>query len=107
MAIGSVDFRPIMSKVNEVARIQNEQQQRVLGQEQQQAEASVRQAEQDTRSVHSQDQTNKVTITDKEEKRGGGSRKQNQNQESENNEEKKDRKEESSLTREGHIDIRL
>lgn len=68
MAIGPVDFRPIMSKVNEVARIQNEQQQRVLGQEQQQAEASVRQAEQDTRSVHSQDQTNKVTITDKEEK---------------------------------------
>lgn len=52
MAIGPVDFRPIMSKVNEVARIQNEQQQRVLGQEQQQAEASVRQAEQDTRSVH-------------------------------------------------------
>lgn len=106
MAIGPVDFQPIMSKVNEVARLQNEQQQRVLGHEQQQAEASIRQADQNTKSVHAQDQANKVVITDKQKERDGGGQ-QKQKQESESNEEKKEQKQQSSPPKERHIDIRL
>jgi hypothetical protein len=104
MSIGPVDFRPVMSKVSDLARQQTEQQQRILGQEQQQAETSVKQAEQNTKSVHSQDEASKVTIKDKEE-RGGG--RQRQNQDREDREEKKDKKEQSAKPQERHIDIRL
>lgn len=108
MAIGPVDFQPIMSKVNDVARIQNEQQQRIIGHEQLQAETSVRQAEQNTKSVHSQDQANRVTISDKQKERSGGGQLK-QNQESETHEEKKEQKnnKKASLPQERHIDIRL
>lgn len=102
MAIGPVDFRPVMSKVNDVARQQTEQQQRIIGHEQQQAESSVRQADQNTKTVHAQDEANKVTITDREE-RGGG--RQRQKQEKEESEKKK--KEKSANTEERHIDVRL
>jgi len=104
MAIGPVDFRPVMSKVSDVARQQTEQQQKILGQEQQQAEATVRQADHNTKSVHAQDEANKVTITEKEE-RGGG--RQRQNQKKEDGEENREKKEKSAKSPERHIDIRI
>lgn len=113
MAIGPIDFQPIMSRVNEVARIQNGQQQKIIGNEVQQAEAVFRQAEQNTKSVHAQDQANKVVITDKEKERSGG-QKQSQDQENEEREEKKDRVQATyqsnkklSVPEEPRIDIRL
>ena len=114
MAIGPVDFQPIMSRVNEVARIQNGQQQKIIGNEVQQAEAAVRQAEQNTKSVHKQDQANKVVITDKEKERNSGGKKQNQSKDNEEREEKKERlkgtyriNKKLAVPEERHIDIRL
>jgi hypothetical protein len=106
--IGPMDFQPIMPKVNEIARTQNELQQRVLSGEQQQAESAVKQAEQDTKTVHSQDEANKAIITEKERER----KRQNarQGKDSEDGKEKAEDKKEKDglLPQERHtIDIRL
>lgn len=104
MAIGPVDFRPMISKASDVARQQIEQQQKIIGHEQQQAEATIKRADQNTRSVHSQDQANKVTITEKEERNSG---RQGQAKEQEEREEKRDKENQKTKPKGVHIDIRI
>ena len=74
MSIRPVDFQILMPKVNEVGKNQSAEQQKVTSQVLGQAESSVKQAEQQTQSVHSQKEAQKTAINEKqrEQKRNKG-----------------------------------
>ena len=69
MSIRPVDYQILMPKVNEVAKIQSEEQQRLVVQAQQNADNSVKEASQDLRSVHTQREAQKIVITDEQKNR--------------------------------------
>lgn len=107
MSIRPVDYQIMMPRVNELARNQNEQQQRVIAHAQQQADNSVKQAEQNTRSVHSQDEANKVNNQEKQ-KGSKGQGKEKEEKEQNQKDTKKAEKKDGLLPQERHtIDIRL
>lgn len=104
-SIGPVDYQILMPKVNEMGRIQSETQQKMISQAQQQADNSVKQSEQDTRSVHTQSEAQKTVITE-DQRRQNSNQKQNSKNADEEAEENK--KEENVLPQERHtIDIRI
>lgn len=108
MPIGPVDFQPIMPKVNEIARSQSELQSRIVGGEQQQAESSIRRADQNTKSVHQQDEANKAVITEKEKEKNKKNRQQAKGREGGGEKPEAKKKNDGLLPRERHtIDIRL
>jgi hypothetical protein len=107
MAIGPVDFRPMVTKVNDVARQQIEQQQRIIGHDQQVAETSLKQSDRNTRSVHAQDQANKVAITEKEERNSGRQNSEKEKGKEENKKDAETQKARPVKAEEVHIDIRL
>lgn len=104
MAIRPVDYQILMPKVNEAAKIQSDLQQKSVSHAQQQAESSVKQAEKDTKRVHTQSETQKTIITDEERRKGS---------EQEQSKKKKSKKEDTAevktqLPHERHtIDIRI
>ena len=109
MSIRPVDFQIMMPKVNEVGRVQSEQQQRQVGHEQHQVDSSVRQADHNTKSVHSQDEANKAVINEKQKDRNK-KKSQKRPDEEEDKLENKDsiEKKDGRLPQERHtIDIRL
>jgi hypothetical protein len=105
MSIGPVDYQILMPKVNETGRIQSETQQKMVSQAQQQADNSVEQSEQDTRSVHTQSEAQKSVITEDQRRRNNNHKQSGKN----NNEEAEEKKEEENLLpQERHtIDIRI
>ena len=108
MPIGPVDFQPIMPKVNEIARTQNEQQQRMIGGEKQQADSSAKLAEHNTKSVHDQDQANKAVITEKQKEKNKGNKQRGKKNDDDQEEMEARKKEDDRLPQERHtIDIRL
>jgi hypothetical protein len=107
MSIRPVDYQMMMPKVNEIARVQNEQQHKVIANAQQQADNSVKQAEQNTKSVHSQDEANKVNNQEKQ-KGGKDQSKEKEEKEQKQKESKPAGKNDGLLPQERHtIDIRL
>lgn len=108
MSIRPVDYQILMPKVNEIARNQNDEQHRLVGHAQQQAESATKQADQSTTIVHAQDEAHKASIREKQKERN---KQQNQkegqkkeDQETKNKQENKG----SKLPQERRtIDIRL
>ena len=66
MSIRPIDFQTMVPKVNEQARLQNEDQHRGVSQQQQQAENASQNAQAQTETVHQQDGAQKADIRDKE-----------------------------------------
>jgi hypothetical protein len=66
MSIRPVDFQMLVPKVNERVRVQNEDQQRQISQQQQQALAADHTAEEHTSLVHTQEDAQKAQIAEKE-----------------------------------------
>jgi hypothetical protein len=95
-----------MPKTNDVARIQNEDQYKLTGHLQQRAENSMKQADHDTQSVHSQKEAQKTVIS-------GDQKGRNENKYQRNKEKKKSDGDEADsgmqekLTERHTIDIRL
>ncbi|HHY63563.1 MAG TPA: hypothetical protein GX501_00805 [Clostridiaceae bacterium] len=70
MSIRPVDYQILMPKVNDVAKINSEEQQRLVAQAQQNADNSIKEAMHDLRSVHSQSEAQKIAITEDQRNRG-------------------------------------
>lgn len=105
MSIGPVDYQILMPKVNEAGKIQSEAQQKMVSQAQQQADNSVKQSEHDTRSVHTQSEAQKATITEDQRRRNNNKGQSDKSDDEENNDNKE---EEKLLPQERHtIDIRI
>lgn len=106
MSIRPVDYQMMMPKVNEIARAQSEQQQRTLAHTQKQADNAVKQAEQNTKAVHSQDDANKVSNEEKQ--RGRNRKEKDKEQDGKEENEQETEKKEQMLPQERHtIDIRI
>ncbi len=71
MSIRPVDYQILMPKVNDVAKTLSEEQQRLSAQAQQNAKNSVKEADQDTRSVHTQSEAQKTVITEEKKRQSG------------------------------------
>ncbi len=69
MSIRPIDFQTMVPKVNEQARLQNEEQHRGVSQQQQQAENASQNAQTKTETVHQQDGAQKADIREKEAER--------------------------------------
>lgn len=106
MSIRPVDFQLLVPKVNEIGKNQSAEQQKLTNQVLAQAERSVKTAEQQTKSVHSQKEAQKTVIQEKqrEQKKNKGQDKQRDK----DNPEKENLKQKGTLPQERHtIDIRL
>ena len=86
MSIRPVDYQILMPKINEVAKTQNDAQHKITGQALQQAENTVKTADRDTKSVHSQKEAQKLAITDKQKGGSGNSKKRKQSKDREDQE---------------------
>lgn len=106
MSIGPVDYQILMPKVNELAKVQNEEQQKLLGQAKQQAESAVKQANIDTESVHSQKEAQKSVIAEKQKGRNGNKEKREKNKDHQDDNEIISESEKPKLQRHT-IDIRI
>lgn len=62
MAIRPVDYQILMPRVNETGKVQSETNQRMVGQAQQQADNAQKLADHDTKTVHSQEEAQRLTI---------------------------------------------
>lgn len=71
MSIRPVDYQILMPKVNEVGKLQSDEQQKLIGQAQQNANNTVKEADHDTRSVHTQREAQKTVITEEQRKQSG------------------------------------
>ncbi|HHW22812.1 MAG TPA: hypothetical protein GXX26_08030 [Clostridiaceae bacterium] len=108
MSIRPVDYQILMPKVNEVARMQSEEQQRLVGQAQQNADNSVKEALQDIRSVHTQREAQKITIADDQRNRGRDQEKKQGKKSGESEKDEGRKTGEIKLPQEKHtIDIRI
>jgi len=106
MSIRPVDFQILMPKVNEVGKNLSAEQHKMTSQVLGQAEQSVKQAEQQTKSVHSQKEAQKIAIQEKQreqkKQKGKEKKKDEENPEKEKNQQK------GTLPQERRtIDIRL
>lgn len=107
MSIRPMDYQILMPKVNEVAKNQNAEQQKLLGHILQQAESSVKKAKRDTKSVHSQNKAENTIIAEKQKDRNKNKEKQDKKSDDQDEKEAV-----SKLLRPNHkekhtIDIRL
>lgn len=68
MSIRPIDFQTLVPKVSEQTRVQNENLQRDTSMQQQQAEMAAKDAQDNTATVHQQNDTEKAGIYDKENK---------------------------------------
>ncbi|MGI6622449.1 MAG: hypothetical protein ACOX4T_04805 [Acetivibrionales bacterium] len=108
MSIRPVDYQILMPKVNEVAKIQSEEQQRLVAQAQQNADNSVKEASQDLRSVHTQREAQKIVITDEQKNRGRDHEKKQGKKSDESEKNGGEKTGEVKLPQERHtIDIRI
>lgn len=108
MSIGPVDFQILMPKVNDVAKTQSEEQQRLIAQAQQNAKNSVKEADQDTRSVHTQSEAQKTVITEEQRKQSRNQREKQGKKGSGSEDEDNRKTNEVKLPQERHtIDIRI
>lgn len=108
MSIRPVDYQILMPKVNEVAKTQSEEQQRLVGQAQQKADSSVKETTQDLRSVHTQREAQKIVITDEQRKRGRSNEKKQGKKRGDSGEDDGEKSGELKLPQEKHtIDIRI
>ena len=106
MSIRPVDYQILMPKVNELARVQNEDQQKLVGHMLQQADSSVKQADHDTESVYAQKEAQKPVIADKQKGRNANSGKR-EKKEKEPEEEAGAKPSGTKLQQRRTIDIRL
>ncbi|NMA65996.1 MAG: hypothetical protein GX957_07105 [Clostridiaceae bacterium] len=106
MSIRPVDYQILMPKVNEMAKIQNSDQQKQVGHLQLQAENSIEQADRNIKSVHSRRETEKTVINEKQQERKNNSKPKQEDEEKK----QKQKKETISVKKGGigsNIDIRL
>lgn len=107
MFIRPVDYQILMPKANEIAKVQNSEAQKQVGQIAQQVESTDQRTEQDVRSVHSQSEAQKTVITEKEKGRNSFKEKKEKNREEKKNP-KETKSSDPSPNESGHIiDIRL
>lgn len=64
MSIRPVDYQILMPKVNDVAKIQSEEQQKLVAHAQQNVDNSTKETMHDLSSVHSQGEAQKISITE-------------------------------------------
>ncbi len=107
MSIRPVDYQILMPKVNEMAKIQSSEHQKVMGQVQQQAESSIKQAHQDTQSVHSQKEAQKTVITEKHKNQGRGKGQEKKEKDAQDENKKKSDQLKPRIQGRHTIDIRL
>ncbi|NLU51815.1 MAG: hypothetical protein GXX10_02990 [Clostridiaceae bacterium] len=106
MFIRPVDYQILMPKVNEIAKVQNNEMQKQVGNIAQQVESTDQRTEEDVKTVHSQSEAQKTVITEREKGRNSNSGKQEKNKEEKDQKESKSQK--STIEKSGQfIDIRL
>ncbi len=105
MAIGPVDYQILMPKVNEAARVQSELNQKMVGHAQQQADNAQKLADDETKTVHSQEEAQKLAINEDEKSKNG----QQEQKKKKNAKDNKDETEEGALLPQERttIDIRI
>lgn len=104
MAIRPVDYQILMPKVNDVAKMQNAEQHKLMSQVQQQADNTQKRTDKDMKSVHKQSEAQKSVIAEKQKDRKKN-KKQGENEKEENNKEKATNEAKPQTRR--TIDIRL
>jgi hypothetical protein len=67
VSIRPVDFQSMVPKVNERVKVQNEEQQRLISQQQQNANSVAKEAQEQTSTVKTQEDVQKSAIEEKEE----------------------------------------
>lgn len=108
MPIRPVDYQILMPKINEVAKTQSEEQQRLVGQAQQKADNSVKETIQDLRSVHTQREAQKMAITEEQRNHGRNNEKKQSKKKGDSREDDGEKSGELKLPQEKHtIDIRI
>lgn len=106
MSIGPVDYQILMPKVNEVAKNQNADQQRLMGLMQQKVDNSSQKALNETKTVHSQKEAQQAKITEDQRRNQNKGNKENKKKDKA----KTENKPELSEKKAGHgrtIDIRI
>lgn len=87
MAIKPIDLQVMMPRVNEISRIQNNEQQRSLAIQQNKVQTTERQSENSMKQVNSKEESQKVIIQErqqKEKKESRQNKKEKQQQEEKN-----------------------
>ncbi len=106
MAIKPIDLQVMMPRVNEISRIQNDEQQRSLATQQNKVQTMERQSENSVKQVNSREESQKVIIQkrqQKEKRESRKSKKEKQPQEEKNQQSPEKGKPSGKTT----IDIRL
>ncbi|NLY17975.1 MAG: hypothetical protein GX045_03250 [Clostridiaceae bacterium] len=107
MPIKPVDMQIMMPRVNEVARIQNNEQQHNLATIQNKVQTSEKQSESSLRQVNSRKDDEKTIIKDKSRENRGQAGKKYSKARQEDNKEKRNNKKDNINTSGRTIDIRL
>ncbi|NLG88954.1 MAG: hypothetical protein GX494_07015 [Clostridiaceae bacterium] len=84
MPIKPIDMQIMMPRINEMSRIQNEEQQRIQASQQVAAQTTVKQFENNTRQVNSREETHNTAIREKQQ----NEKRQSNQQDKENNPDK-------------------
>lgn len=107
MSIRPVDYQILMPKVNEVAKLQNAEHQKLIHHVQQQAESSAKQVSHDTKSVNARREAQETVISEKQKERGKNREQKKKDEKSKDNMQNVQKSTKSIPSERHTIDIRL